>query len=149
MSEHGYPQGEYFCAIIDIDEPEKHWRYVVTQSHSYTAANGASFVDHCLVIGITSIKDNQKYDPACILDNNHFEFLDKASYVYYAKAQLMPSCDVTTLIKNNGAHKYYQIPFSSYVHSLIINGLRISEFTDPIHLDFFEDSIKAKKRVRI
>ena len=74
MSEHGYPQGEYFCAIIDIDEPEKHWRYVVTQSHSYTAANGASFIDHCLVIGITSIKDNQKYDPACILDNNHLMF---------------------------------------------------------------------------
>lgn len=146
---YGHPQGEVFFAIIDANEPEKHWRYVVTQSHSYTAANGTHFTDHCLVIGITSIKDNQAYDSSCILNESHFSFLEKDSYVYYAKAQLLPYGNVRTLIENYGAHKYYQIPFDSSTHNLIVNGLRASDFTDEIHLAFYEDSIKARKKPRL
>lgn len=147
-SPYGSPQGEFFFAALDKDETDGHWRYIITQAHTYDTGD-TEYRDYCLVVNITSIKDGVFYDNACLLNNSHFDFLDKDSFVYYQKAKLLTFSNVRILLNNYGRHTKYSNLFNPAVHNLIVNGLRNSDFTDPLHLEFLESSLTVKKRAKL
>jgi hypothetical protein len=40
-----------------------------------------------LLVSVTSVKPNRQHDPTCLLEAGEHPFLDRQSYVFYAKAQ--------------------------------------------------------------
>ncbi len=53
-----------------------------------------------LLVSISSVKPNRSYDPTCVLQAGEHPFLDRQSYVFYAKIQQRPGAGIISCVKS-------------------------------------------------
>ena len=95
--------------------------------HLFTIMNDPCPRKECLVVMVTSIYPNRKYDDACVLNVGDHPFISHPSYMLYRMAETLQAARISTRI----GQKYY-IPrddFSPPVFRRIVDGLYESEET--------------------
>lgn len=123
---------------MSADEPHPHPYYILTTKYSYGNQD-----DKCLVVNISSVPTdpNVYYDSTCILNASHGGFIKHDSYVLYSEAQLLNEKDLVAKI-NSDTVLYYD-KFHSNTYTLICNGFKMSQNSDPDYVDFLIGFLKT------
>jgi hypothetical protein len=91
-----------------------------------------------LLLSISSIKGNKKYDPTCSFVGGEHEFISKPSYVVYGMPEQKPVLSIQKCVANN-----YFIPkddLDTKIFERICAGISLSDFSRPWMIDYFIDN---------
>jgi len=106
--------------------------------HLFAVMNHPCENRSCLLIMITSIKDNKYHDDACVLEVGDHEYITKASYLLYRMADTAKAHHISNMVGKN----YYiqKEDFRDDIFNRIVRGLYASEETRPRIVRYAEDN---------
>lgn len=96
--------------------------------------------DMVLSVNCSSIKENQFYDEACILEKGCHEFITKDSFIFYKHTRIDPAIIIQTGIEANQFITKEIIDDNLYRN--IIKGLFESKFTERKYKAFLKQAMK-------
>lgn len=97
--------------------------------HLFVVLNDPCKDENCLIVMISSIKENRKHDDTCVLNKGDHEFIVKPSYVVYRLAETALASHISNMV----AKRFYTIKqdCSETLYDKIVDGLTASDETRP------------------
>ncbi len=96
--------------------------------------------DRQLIVSISSIKDGQEYDPACVLDDHEHRFIRHPSFVKYEFAKIAYRRQLLRKLDNKTALPYPP-SLTEEVFKKVLKGIDVSEFVEPRFRDHYHRSL--------
>jgi hypothetical protein len=102
--------------------------------HLFVVMNDPCKDKLCLLVMVSSIKENRHHDDACILKKGDHDFISRRSYVVYRLAETSLASHITNMVEKN----FYvrKGTLSNEVFNRIVDGLETSSETRPTMLKF-------------
>jgi len=95
--------------------------------HLFVVLNDPCPAGECLLVMVSSIKDNRIHDAACVLDDGDHPYVDRPSYMVYRMAETMQAARISKMVEL----KYYEqrVNMDPAIFDKICAGLFASEET--------------------
>lgn len=95
--------------------------------HLFVVMNGPCKDGNCLLVMVSTIKPDQRYDDTCVLNAGDHAYINRPSYLVYRSAETMRAAHITKMV----GLKYYEErdDMESKVFQRIVEGLFASEDT--------------------
>lgn len=116
--------------------PDEHLHFICSDVVFYPITSK----DSVLLVNISSIKDGTDYDKTCILNKGDHPFIKHESYVYYYKAGIFSSNNISQCVAQ-GDYRIHA-PCSDNTFNRILAGFQISEEVSGKIRNFYETHCK-------
>lgn len=102
--------------------------------HLFVVLNDPCKDGYCLLVMVSSIKNDRPYDGACLLNQGEHEFIAHPSYVVYRLANLARAIHISNMVDK----KYYieKPDIEEEIYERVITGLIASDETRPRIIEY-------------